>query len=248
MLKLEHIAWELPDGEEIIRDIDLTVGNQKMVVVTGPNGGGKTTLAKLIAGIKTPASGRILLDGEDITEADVTERAKKGIAYAFQQPVKFKGLTVRALLELASGGELDHDGICGLLGNVGLCAEEYIDREMSASLSGGESKRIEIASVLARGAKLSIFDEPEAGIDLWSFTRLVETFQELQREQKGTLLVISHQERILSIADEIVVIADGRVRAAGPREEVLPTLLSEERTMRCPQGRCSQGKEGVCHE
>lgn len=243
MLKLEHIAWDLPDGEEIIRDIDITVGNQKMVVVTGPNGEGKTTLAKLIAGIVKPASGRILLDGEDITDANVTERAKKGIAYAFQQPVKFKGLTVRDLLELSSGGALDHDGICQLLGNVGLCADEYIDREMSAALSGGESKRIEIATVLARNAKLSIFDEPEAGIDLWSFTRLVETFQELQREKKGTLLVISHQERILSIADEIIVIADGKVRAAGPRDEVLPTLLSEERTVRCPQG-----KEDICRE
>ena len=243
MLKLEHIAWDLPDGEEIIRDIDITVGNQKMVVVTGPNGGGKTTLAKLIAGIVKPASGRILLDGEDITDANVTERAKKGIAYAFQQPVKFKGLTVRDLLELSSGGALDHDGICQLLGNVGLCADEYIDREMSAALSGGESKRIEIATVLARNAKLSIFDEPEAGIDLWRFTRLVETFQELQREKKGTLLVISHQERILSIADEIIVIADGKVRAAGPRDEVLPTLLSEERTVRCPQG-----KEDICRE
>ena len=243
MLKLEHIAWDLPDGEEIIRDIDITVGNQKMVVVTGPNGGGKTTLAKLIAGIVKPASGRILLDGEDITDANVTERAKKGIAYAFQQPVKFKGLTVRDLLELSSGGALDHDGICQLLGNVGLCADEYIDREMSAALSGGESKRIEIATVLARNAKLSIFDEPEAGIDLGSFTRLVETFQELQREKKGTLLVISHQERILSIADEIIVIADGKVRAAGPRDEVLPTLLSEERTVRCPQG-----KEDICRE
>ena len=233
MLKLEHIAWDLPDGEEIIRDIDITVGNQKMVVVTGPNGGGKTTLAKLIAGIVKPASGRILLDGEDITDANVTERAKKGIAYAFQQPVKFKGLTVRDLLELSSGGELDHDGICQLLGNVGLCADEYIDREMSGALSGGESKRIEIATVLARNARLSIFDEPEAGIDLWSFTRLVETFQELQREKKGTLLVISHQERI----------ADGKVRNAGPRDKVLPTLLSEERTVRCPQG-----KEDICRE
>ena len=243
MLKLEHIAWDLPDGEEIIRDIDITVGNQKMVVVTGPNGGGKTTLSKLIAGMVKPASGRILLDGEDITDANVTERAKKGIAYAFQQPVKFKGLTVRDLLELSSGGELDHDGICQLLGNVGLCADEYIDREMSGALSGGESKRIEIATVLARNARLSIFDEPEAGIDLWSFTRLVETFQELQREKKGTLLVISHQERILSIADEIIVIADGKVRNAGPRDKVLPTLLSEERTVRCPQG-----KEDICRE
>lgn len=243
MLRLEHIAWQLPDGEEIIRDIDLTIGNGKLVVVTGPNGGGKTTLAKLIAGIEKPASGKIYFDGEDITEDDVTVRARKGIAFAFQQPVKFKGLTVRDLLDLAAGGGLDEMAVCGLLGKVGLCAEEYIDRELSGALSGGESKRIEIASVLARNAGLSIFDEPEAGIDLWSFTRLVETFQELQREQKGTLLVISHQERILSIADEIVVIADGRVKRAGTREEILPTLLSEERAIRCPQG-----KGDICHE
>lgn len=243
MLRLEHIAWEAPDGEEIIRDIDLSIGKGKLIVVTGPNGGGKTTLAKLIAGLVTPSSGRILLDGEDITEANVTDRAKKGIAYAFQQPVRFKGLTVRDLLDLAAGGGLDDIAICTLLGKVGLCAEEYIDRELSASLSGGESKRIEIATVLARKAKLSIFDEPEAGIDLWSFTRLVETFQELREEQDGTLLVISHQERILSIADEIVVIGDGHVKGAGDREKILPTLLSEERTIRCPQG-----KEEICHE
>lgn len=243
MLKLEHIAWDLPDGEEIIRDIDLTIGDGKLVVVTGPNGGGKTTLAKLIAGIVKPASGRILLEEQDITQCNVTERAKKGIAYAFQQPVKFKGITVRDLLDLAAGGGLDEPAVCGLLGKVGLCAEEYIDRELSAALSGGESKRIEIASVLARNAKLSIFDEPEAGIDLWSFTRLVETFRELQAEKKGTLLVISHQERILSIADEIVVIAGGRVKRAGAREDILPTLLSEERTIRCPHG-----KEDICHE
>ncbi len=243
MLRLEHIAWDLPDGEEIIRDIDITIGKGKLAVVTGPNGGGKTTLAKLIAGIVKPASGRILLEGEDITQADVTERARKGIAYAFQQPVKFKGLTVRDLLDLAAGGGLDDAAICGLLGKVGLCAEEYIDRELSAALSGGESKRIEIASVLARDAKLSIFDEPEAGIDLWSFTRLVETFQELRQEKRGTILVISHQERILSIADEIIVIADGKVKRAGSREEILPTLLSEERTVRCPQG-----KEDICRE
>lgn len=243
MLRLEHIAWELPDGEEIIQDIDLSIGSGKLVVVTGPNGGGKTTLAKLIAGIAVPSSGRILLEGEDITGCDVTQRAKRGIAYAFQQPVKFKGLTVRDLLDLAAGGGLSEPAVCGLLGKVGLCAEEYIDRELSAALSGGESKRIEIASVLARNAKLSIFDEPEAGIDLWSFTRLVETFRELQAEQKGTLLVISHQERILSIADEIVVIADGRVKRTGTRDEILPTLLSEERTIRCPHG-----KEDICHE
>ncbi|WP_269478011.1 ABC transporter ATP-binding protein [Hominibacterium faecale] len=243
MLRLEHIAWDSPDGEEIIQDIDLEIGKGKLIVVTGPNGGGKTTLAKLIAGLVTPSSGRIFLEGEDITEANVTDRAKKGVAYAFQQPVRFKGLTVRDLLDLAAGGGLDETSICTLLGKVGLCAEEYIDREMSASLSGGESKRIEIATVLARNAKLSIFDEPEAGIDLWSFTRLVETFEELRQENEGTLLVISHQERILSIADEIVVIGAGRVKSAGPREKILPTLLSEERTIRCPHG-----KEEICHE
>lgn len=234
LLKLEQIAWAVPGGGEIIKNIDLSLEAGKMVVVTGPNGGGKTTLAKLIAGIETPSAGRILLDGEDITGLDVTARARRGIAYAFQQPVRFKGLTVRDLLELAAGGTLEEDALCALLGKVGLCAGEYIDRELSGGLSGGESKRIEIASALARRARLSIFDEPEAGIDLWSFARLVETFEELRRQRTGTLLVISHQERILSVADEIVVIADGRVRAAGPREEVLPTLLSEEWTARCP--------------
>ena len=237
MLKLEHLAWTLPDGAGILHDVDLAVGDGRLVVVTGPNGGGKTTLAKLIAGIETPSAGRIVFDGADITGLDVTERAKRGIAYAFQQPVRFKGLTVRSLLELAAGEKLGEDELCGLLGKVGLCANEYMDREMNAGLSGGEIKRIEIATVLARRAKLSIFDEPEAGIDLWSFTRLVETFEELRGEGSGTLMVISHQERILSIADEIVVIAGGRVRAAGPREEILPGLLADEKAALCPLGR-----------
>ena len=237
MLKLEHVAWGLPGGAEIIKDIDLTVPAGKLVVVTGPNGGGKTSLAKLIAGIIKNTSGRILLDGEDITDLDVTSRAQKGIAYAFQQPVRFKGLTVRDLLELSAGRELDDGDLCNYLGKVGLCATEYIDRELNASLSGGEIKRIEIASVLARNARLAIFDEPEAGIDLWSFARLVETFQDLRNHHDGTLLIISHQERILEIADQIIVIADGKVRQAGPRVAILPTLLNDERAARCPLGK-----------
>ena len=234
MLTLQQLAWVIPGGEQIIKGIDLTLGDGKMIVVTGPNGGGKTTLAKLIAGIQTPTGGKILFDGEDITNLDVTQRAQKGLAYAFQQPVRFKGLTVRDLLELAAAKPLTEAELCDLMGKVGLCASEYVDRELNASLSGGEIKRIEIASVLARGAKLSIFDEPEAGIDLWSFARLVETFEELRANHAGTLLVISHQERILSIADEIVVIADGTVRQHGPREEILPQLLANEHAVRCP--------------
>ena len=234
MLKLEHLAWTIPGGEAIIKDINLEIGDNKLIVVTGPNGGGKTTLAKLIAGLETQSGGKIVFDGKDITELDITERAKSGIAFAFQQPVRFKGLTVRDLLELAAGKTLSEAQLCALLGKVGLCAQEYIDRELNASLSGGEIKRIEIASVLIRGAKLSIFDEPEAGIDLWSFARLVETFQELRQKKSGTLLIISHQERILSIADEIVVIANGMVRDHGRREDILPTLLASERTVRCP--------------
>ena len=237
MLKLEHVAWELPDGGEIIKDIDLQVETGRLVVVTGPNGGGKTTLAKLIAGLETPSAGRIFFEGKEITRLDVTARARMGIAYAFQQPVRFKGLTVRDLLELAAGEKLGEEALCGLLGKVGLCANEYMDRELNAGLSGGESKRIEIASVLARGARLSIFDEPEAGIDLWSFTRLVETFEDLRSKRAGTLLVISHQERILSIADDIIVIAGGRVRSAGPREEILPSLFADEHAARCPLGK-----------
>lgn len=234
MLELKDIVWHLPDGEPIINGISYKA-TKKLIVITGPNGGGKTTLAKLIAGVERPDSGQILLDGEDITPLDITQRAKKGVAYAFQQPVRFKGLTVRDLLELAAGDSLKDTSLCELLGKVGLCAEEYIDREMSAALSGGEAKRIEIATVLARKAKLSVFDEPEAGIDLWSFSRLVETFEEIRSKSEGTLVVISHQERILSIADEIIVVADGKVRTAGAREDILPALLKGEYTCACPK-------------
>lgn len=236
-MQLEHLAWSIQGGVEIIKDIDLVVPDGKLVVVTGPNGGGKTSLAKLIAGITPLKSGRIVFDGEDITSLDVTERAQKGIAFAFQQPVRFKGLRVRDLLELAAGHPLDEGELCQWLGHVGLCANEYIDRELSASLSGGEIKRIEIASVLARKARFSIFDEPEAGIDLWSFSRLVETFEDIRRSKAGTLMIISHQERILAIADEIVVVAEGRVRAAGPKDEILPMLMADEKAVYCPLGK-----------
>ncbi len=234
MLEIKDLHWSLPDGEPIINGVSCRTDG-RLTVITGPNGGGKTTLAKLIAGVVKPTSGQILFDGEDITELDITERAKRGIAYAFQQPVRFKGLTVRDLLELAAGGSLDHGALCSLLGKVGLCAEEYIDREMSGALSGGEAKRIEIATVLARNAKLSVFDEPEAGIDLWSFSRLVETFEEIRRNGSGELVVISHQERILQIADDIIVVADGKIRIAGKREEILPALLQGEYTCACPK-------------
>ncbi len=234
MLEIKDLHWSLPSGEPIVNGISCKTDG-RLTVITGPNGGGKTTLAKLIAGVEKPTSGQILLDGEDITALDITERAKKGVAYAFQQPVRFKGLTVRDLLELAAGGELDHGTLCGLLGKVGLCAEEYIDREMSSALSGGEAKRIEIATVLARRAKLSVFDEPEAGIDLWSFSRLVETFEEIRGNESGELVVISHQERILQIADNIIVVADGKIRIAGKREEILPALLQGEYTCACPK-------------
>lgn len=236
MLQLEKLTWNLPDGTPLIQGIDLTIPEEKMVVITGPNGGGKTTLAKLIAGIIPPASGHILLNGEDITSCSVTDRARKGISYAFQQPVRFKGMTVQDMMELASGGSMTAENMCTLLGKVGLCAEEYANREINTGLSGGEMKRIEIASVLAHGGKFIIFDEPEAGIDLWSFTRLVDTFREMQKQEQ-TLLIISHQERILSIADEIVVVANGKVRTKGTREEILPTLLENERAARCPLGK-----------
>ena len=233
MLELQNIKWKVSDGTEIIKNINVEIPTGKLVVITGPNGGGKTSLAKLIAGLEKPTSGSIILDGEDITSLDITERANKGISYAFQQPVRFKGITVRDLLEIAAGKKIEEKEICSLLGKVGLCTRDYIDREVNSSLSGGEIKRIEIATVLARNTKLTIFDEPEAGIDLWSFNELIDAFVEIKENYAGTLLIISHQERILNIADEIIVIANGVVKDIGKKEEILPTLLEVSNTGDC---------------
>ncbi|MBR6915771.1 MAG: ATP-binding cassette domain-containing protein [Clostridia bacterium] len=229
MLELKNISFtaDADDGKvEIVRDVDLRIGENRLVAVTGPNGGGKSTLAKLIAGIEMPASGSIEFLGEDITGLGVTERAKRGIAFAFQQPVRFKGIYVRDLIRLASGKNLSAADACEYLSAVGLCARDYIDREVNASLSGGELKRIEIATVLARGARLSIFDEPEAGIDLWSFSNLISVFENMRKTIKdSSIIVISHQERILDIADEIIVLKDGKIARQGAREDVLPELI-----------------------
>ena len=230
MLELRNVSYRVKDelGEkEILKNINLTL-DERFVAFTGPNGGGKSTLAKVIAGILTPTEGKIYLDGEDITELSVTERAHKGISYAFQQPVRFKGLTVRDLINIAAGKTLKVSDACAYLSEVGMCARDYIDREVNASLSGGELKRIEIATILARSTKLSLFDEPEAGIDLWSFGSLIKVFEKMHEKTKGNILIISHQERILNIADKIVVIANGQVQNVGKKEEVLPKLLAAE--------------------
>ena len=225
MLTLENLSFDVNDekGEKgIIKDISRTVDDGKFVVITGPNGGGKSTTAKLIMGIERPTGGRILFDGQDITDMGITDRANLGISFAFQQPVRFKGVQVLDLLRLAAKKKLSVAEACQYLAEVGLCAKDYINREVNASLSGGELKRIEIASVIARASKLSVFDEPEAGIDLWSFQNLIQVFE---RMRQNTILIISHQERILNIADEIVVIADGRVVNQGPKDEVLPQIM-----------------------
>ena len=227
MLELRNVSYRVKDelGEkEILKNINLTL-DERFVAFTGPNGGGKSTLAKVIAGIITPTEGRIYLDGEDITDLSVTERAQKGISYAFQQPVRFKGLTVRDLINIAAGKTLKVSDACSYLSEVGMCARDYIDREVNASLSGGELKRIEIATILARSTKLSVFDEPEAGIDLWSFNSLIKVFENMYEKVKGSILIISHQERILNIADKIIVIADGKIENVGSGSEIMPKLL-----------------------
>lgn len=241
MLELKNITFSVPSEsgtKTILNDVSLTVPDNKLVVVTGPNGGGKSTLAKIIAGIERPTSGKILFGEEDITDRTVTERARGGIAFAFQQPVRFKGITVLDLIRIATGKRLAAAQACEYLSMVGLCAKDYIAREVNDSLSGGEVKRIEIASVIARGAKLSVFDEPEAGIDLWSFQNLIKVFQKLRSEiQDSSILIISHQERILNIADEIVVLKNGTIDRQGPREEIYPTLVgTPSAVVECPRG------------
>ena len=232
MLELKNISYTVDEGEnskEIIKNLDLTIDNGKFVVITGPNGGGKSTLAKIIAGIVTPDEGKIILDGEDITGMNITERARKGIGFAFQQPVKFKGIKVIDLLRIAAGKDLKIPEACTYLSEVGLCARDYINREVNGSLSGGELKRIEIATVLARKTKLSVFDEPEAGIDLWSFQNLTRIFEKMRKDMEtGSIVIISHQERILKIADEIIVLADGKVTKKGNGADILPQIIGTD--------------------
>lgn len=230
MLELKNVSFTVNDGItdlNIVKDVSITVPDGKLIVITGPNGGGKSTLARLIMGIEKATSGQILLDGVDIADKSITERAKMGIGYAFQQPPRFKGLTVRNLLSLAHGDELPEDQCCSYLTKVGLCSRDYLNREVDSSLSGGEVKRIEIATLMARDLKIAIYDEPEAGIDLWSFTMLVESFRAIMADRKESIIIISHQERIMQLADEIVVIADGKIREQGPKDEVFPRLMSE---------------------
>lgn len=231
MLQLQNVSYYAPDGDEkeILKNVSLEI-KDKFTVITGPNGSGKSTLAKMIAGIIKPTSGRIILDGDDITDLNVTERANKGISFAFQQPVRFKGITVKDLITIAAGKKINTGDVCKYLSEVGLCARDYVDREVNASLSGGELKRIEIATLLARGTKLSVFDEPEAGIDLWSFNNLIEAFVKMRDRSGGNVIIISHQERILNIAGEIVLLQNGEIVKVGSKEEVMPLILDVGRT------------------
>ena len=242
MLELRDVSYHVDDdkGKDILNHINLKI-EDRFTAITGPNGGGKSTLAKMIAGIIRPTEGQILLDGEDITELSITDRAKKGISFAFQQPVRFKGITVLDLIRLASGEKVSVDGACKYLTEVGLCARDYINREVNSSLSGGELKRIEIATVMARGTKLSIFDEPEAGIDLWSFQNLIQVFEQMHEQTQVSIVIISLLELILNIADRIVVIADGSITAEGSKEEILPQLLNGDAYCVHNKGGCIRG-------
>lgn len=237
MLEVKNIVFKAEDGKEIVKNISFSAPKGQIVAITGPNGGGKSTIAKLIAGIYEAASGSVLLNGEDITALDITERAKKGIGYGFQRPVCFKGFKVRDMLNISAGKELSDDELKELMGTVGLCMRDYIDREINSNLSGGEQKRIEIASVLARGAEFNVFDEPEAGIDIWSFQKLISVFETLRKNDKAGQVIISHQRGILDIADKIVVISGGEVIKEGAPSEILPTLFDTPASCNCPVGK-----------
>ncbi len=225
MLEFQNVSYTVDENINILNDVSFKV-DERFVAITGPNGSGKSTIAKMIAGIISPTSGKILFNGEDITNMSITDRAKAGISFAFQQPVRFKGITVKDLISLASGKKLSVNEACNYLSSVGLCAKDYIGREVNASLSGGELKRIEIAMIMARGTELTVFDEPEAGIDLWSFNNLIKVFEEMHEKTNGTIIIISHQEKILNIADKILVVAGGKITASGAKDEILPELLN----------------------
>ena len=242
MLELKDICFSR-DNKNILKNVNLTIDNNKLIVITGPNGSGKSTLAKIIMGIENPDSGQIIFDGKDITDLSITERAKKGIGFAFQQPVRFKGLTVKDLIEISAGNSIKVCDACDILADVGLCAQEYLNREVNAGLSGGELKRIEIAMLAAKKSKVTIFDEPEAGIDLWSFNNLISVFEKMHEDIKGSIVIISHQERILDIADEIVLIKNGKVVAQGSRDKMLSKILEKTKVCHKVNNRekCSKG-------
>ena len=236
MLEVKNLTFQVQENgveRSIVENISFDVADGEMLVITGPNGGGKSTLAKVLMGIEKASAGQIILDGEDISNYDINHRADAGIGYAFQQPPRFKGMTVMKLLSLSAGKELKREECCKLLSTVGLCANEYIEREVDGTLSGGEMKRLEIATVLAKSHKLCIFDEPEAGIDLWSFSMLIKRFEEIHREKKECLILISHQEKIINMADKIMVIEDGEVKKYGTKEDVFPTLFQQEKCQKC---------------
>lgn len=247
MIELRNVSYHVKDetGEkDVLNDVSVKLDGH-FIALTGPNGGGKSTLAKIIVGVIKPTSGRVFWNGEDITDLSVTERAKKGISYAFQQPVRFKGLTVRDLLSIAAGKNTNVAAACEYLSEVGLCARDYLDREVNASLSGGELKRIEIATILARGTQLSVFDEPEAGIDLWSFSSLIGVFEKMREKTHGDILIISHQERILNVADRIVVLAGGKVTKIGSKEEILPEILGASATCKTLENKVTGAQNAV---
>lgn len=242
MLELEDICFSR-DNKKILKNVSLKIDNNKMVVITGPNGSGKSTLAKIIMGIENPDSGRIIFDGKDITNLTITERAKTGIGFAFQQPVRFKGLTVKDLIEISAGNNVKVCDACDILADVGLCAQEYLNREVNSELSGGELKRIEIAMLAAKKSALTIFDEPEAGIDLWSFNNLISVFEKMHDDIKGSIVIISHQERILNIADEIILLKNGQVEKHGEKDEILPQIFGKVKPCHklTNKAKCSEG-------